>query len=408
MWKQLSLGYLCRHFSSFRTAEPLPLVVNVPETLVTTIGNGFRVASENTKIATATVGIWIDAGSRYENDKNNGVAHFLEHMAFKGTTKRSQLELELEVENMGAHLNAYTSREQTVYYAKCFSKDIEHFVEMLSDILRNSLLRKAEIERERDVILREMEEVERNLQEYVFDHLHAGVFKGTPLARTILGPVENIRSLQREDLVAYIGKQYRGERMILAGAGGVEHDHLVELGKKYFGDLKTVDKDLAMESGPFKQKLNDDRMEMVYGALAVEGCSWTDPDNIPLMVANTIVGQWDRTHGTGINTPSKLAELLGLNANVQSFQAFNTCYKDTGLVGLYFVCEEAGCKAVVDAVTQQWLELCENISEKDVERGKRSLLTNMLLMLDGSTPICEDIGRLVHVFQYIFFVVELQ
>uniref|UniRef100_A0A0N4VCX3 Mitochondrial-processing peptidase subunit beta n=1 Tax=Enterobius vermicularis TaxID=51028 RepID=A0A0N4VCX3_ENTVE len=365
-----------------RNVKP-KVVVNVPETFVTTIDNGFRIASENTKMATATVGIWIDAGSRYENDRNNGVAHFLEHMAFKGTSKRSQMELELEVENMGAHLNAYTSREQTVYYAKCFSKDIEHFVEMLSDILRNSLLRKAEIERERDVILREMEEVERNLQEFVFDHLHAGVYRGTSLARTILGPVENIRSLQREDLIAYIEEQYRGERMVLAGAGGVDHEYLVELGKKYFGDLKTVNKNF---------ELKDDRMEMVYGALAVEGCSWTHPDNIPLMVANTIIGQWDRTHGTGINTPSKLAESLGVNANVQSFQAFNTCYKDTGLVGLYFVCEEGGCKAVVDGVTKQW-SLCESISEKDVERGKRSLLTNMLLMLDGSTPICEDIGR---------------
>lgn len=384
---------LLSYNSSTKAAQ---LLVNVPETLVTTIDNGFRIASENTKMATATVGIWIDAGSRYENDQNNGVAHFLEHMAFKGTSKRSQVELELEVENMGAHLNAYTSREQTVYYAKCFSKDIEHFVEMLSDILRNSLLREAEIDRERDVILREMEEVERNLQEFVFDHLHAGVYRGTSLARTILGPVENIKSMQRKDLVAFIEEQYRGERMILAGAGGVDHEYLVKLGKKYFGDLKTVNKDFVMEPGRFSesfQELKDDRMEMVYGALAVEGCSWTHPDNIPLMVANTIIGQWDRTHGTGINTSSKLAESLGLDANVQSFQAFNTCYKDTGLVGLYFVCEEKGCKAVVDGITRQWKELCDTISEKDVERGKRSLLTNMLLMLDGSTPICEDIGR---------------
>lgn len=377
-------------------ASPSQIVVNVPETRVTTIENGFRIASENSKMATATVGVWIDAGSRYENDENNGVAHFLEHMAFKGTPKRSQVELELEVENMGAHLNAYTSREQTVYYAKCFSQDIEHFVEMLSDILRNSLLRKSEIERERDVILREMEEVERNLQEFVFDHLHAGVYKDTSLARTILGPIENIKSLQREDLKAYIEEQYRGERMVLAGAGGVDHEHLVELGKKYFGDLKTVSKDFQMDRGRFSESfevLKDERMGMVYGALAVEGCSWTHPDNLPLMVANTIIGQWDRSHGTGINTPSKLAEFLGLSANVQSFQAFNTCYKDTGLVGVYFVCEERGAQAVVDGITQQWKDLCETITEKEVERGKRSLLTNMLLMLDGSTPICEDIGR---------------
>ena len=102
--------------------------VNIPETKVTQLANGMRVASEDSGIPTTTVGLWIDAGSRFETDKNNGVAHFLEHMAFKGTKKRSQTELELEVENMGAHLNAYTSREQTVYYAKCMSKDLHRYV----------------------------------------------------------------------------------------------------------------------------------------------------------------------------------------------------------------------------------------------------------------------------------------
>ena len=102
--------------------------VNIPETKVTQLANGLRVASEDSGIPTTTVGLWIDAGSRFETDKNNGVAHFLEHMAFKGTKKRSQTELELEVENMGAHLNAYTSREQTVYYAKCLSKDLHRYV----------------------------------------------------------------------------------------------------------------------------------------------------------------------------------------------------------------------------------------------------------------------------------------
>uniref|UniRef100_A0A914RYZ4 Peptidase M16 C-terminal domain-containing protein n=1 Tax=Parascaris equorum TaxID=6256 RepID=A0A914RYZ4_PAREQ len=97
----------------------------------------------------------------------------------------------------------------------------------------------------------------------------------------------------------------------------------------------------------------------------------------------------------GINAPSRLAQTLGLNARVQSFQAFNTCYKDTGLVGVYFVCEESGVMPVVDAITQQWIDLCDNITDEEVERGKRTLLTNILLMLDGSTPICEDIGRWV-------------
>merc|ERR1719431_1243028 len=151
-----------------------------------------RVASEDSGAPTSTVGLWIDTGSRYETAANNGVAHFLEHMAFKGTTKRTQTGLELEVENMGMHLNAYTSREQTVFYAKCLTGDLNKAVEILSDILTNSTFGEQEIERERGVILREMQEVEMNLQEVVFDHLHAVAYQGTPLGRTIQGGPDSL------------------------------------------------------------------------------------------------------------------------------------------------------------------------------------------------------------------------
>uniref|UniRef100_A0A674IAG7 Peptidase M16 N-terminal domain-containing protein n=1 Tax=Terrapene triunguis TaxID=2587831 RepID=A0A674IAG7_9SAUR len=154
------------------TKAATQIVLNVPETKVSSLENGLRVASEDSGLSTCTVGLWIDAGSRYENEKNNGTAHFLEHMAFKGTKKRSQLDLELEIENMGAHLNAYTSREQTVYYAKAFSKDLPR------------------------------------------------AYQNTTLGRTILGPTENIKSINRNDLVEYITTHYKGPRIVLAAAGG--------------------------------------------------------------------------------------------------------------------------------------------------------------------------------------------
>ncbi|KAF4020047.1 hypothetical protein G4228_012244, partial [Cervus hanglu yarkandensis] len=146
------------------TQAATQVVLNVPETRVTCLENGLRVASEDSGLSTCT-----------------------------GTKKRSQLDLELEIENMGAHLNAYTSREQTVYYAKAFSKDLPRAVEILADIIQNSTLGEAEIERERGVILREMQEVETNLQEVVFDYLHATAYQNTALGRTILGPTENIK-----------------------------------------------------------------------------------------------------------------------------------------------------------------------------------------------------------------------
>jgi processing peptidase subunit beta len=166
---------------SFATATSIPS----PTTEVTTLSNGLTVATEaHPNAQTATVGVWIDAGSRAETDRTNGTAHFLEHMAFKGTGKRSQHALELEVENLGAHLNAYTSREQTVYYAKSFRKDVPQAVDIISDILQNSKLESGAIERERDVILREQQEVDKQLEEVVFDHLHAVAFQGASYGHT--------------------------------------------------------------------------------------------------------------------------------------------------------------------------------------------------------------------------------
>ena len=158
-----------------------------PFTEVSTLPNGLTVATEShPHVQTATVGVWIDAGSRAETDATNGTAHFLEHMAFKGTHRRSQQALELEVENMGAHLNAYTSREQTVYYAKAFRQDVPQAVDIISDILQNSKLEEGKIERERDVILREQVEVDKQYEEVVFDHLHAVAFQGTISKITLL------------------------------------------------------------------------------------------------------------------------------------------------------------------------------------------------------------------------------
>ncbi|KAG0246280.1 hypothetical protein BGX31_003470, partial [Mortierella sp. GBA43] len=150
----------------------------IPGTRITSLKNGLTIATEsNPSAQTATVGVFIDAGSRAETAKNNGAAHFLEHMAFKGTNNRNQHDIELQIENLGAHLNAYTSREQTVYYAKSFKSDIPKSVEILADILQNSTLNGDAIERERDVILREQQEVDKQMEEVVFDHLHATAFQ---------------------------------------------------------------------------------------------------------------------------------------------------------------------------------------------------------------------------------------
>lgn len=377
----------------------------MPQTRITTLPNGFRVASENLDAETATVGVYIDAGSRFESERTNGAAHFLEHMAFKvrliltgkGTKKRTKNGLELEIENMGGHLNAYTSREQTVYYAKVFKKDIGRAVEILSDILQNSTLDEANIENERSVILREQEEVEKQMEEVIFDHLHSVAFQGTSLGRTILGSRENIMTLSRNDLVNYIKKNYVGPKMVLAASGGINHEELVKLAEQHFGQLPSKASLAKPEPAVFtgsEIRIPDTTMDNAHMVIAVQGASWTSPDYFPLLVAQSIVGSWDRSLAGGANLSSKLAQVVQQHQLAQSFMSFNTSYSDTGLFGIYMVSDRKhGLDDLIYEVQQEWVRICLNVTEGEVARAKQQLKAALLMSLDGTTNICEDIGR---------------
>ncbi|PTU23036.1 hypothetical protein P175DRAFT_0515007 [Aspergillus ochraceoroseus IBT 24754] len=381
--------------------------VSLPSTTQsTTLSNGFTIATEYSPWAqTSTVGVWIDAGSRAETDKTNGTAHFLEHLAFKGTNKRSQHQLELEIENMGAHLNAYTSRENTVYYAKSFNNDVPKAVDILADILQNSKLESAAIERERDVILREQEEVDKQLEEVVFDHLHATAFQNQPLGRTILGPKENIQTITRDNLTDYIKTNYTADRMVLVGAGGIPHDQLVKLAEEHFGSLPskaptsaalalTAEQKRTPEFIGSEVRLRDDTLPSAHIALAVEGVSWKDDDYFTALVAQAIVGNWDRAMGNSSYLGSKLSSFVEQNGLANSFMSFSTSYSDTGLWGIYMVSENlTRLDDLVHFALREWSRLSFNVTAAEVERAKAQLKASILLSLDGTTAVAEDIGR---------------
>ncbi|AOA63307.1 Mitochondrial-processing peptidase subunit beta [Komagataella phaffii CBS 7435] len=380
----------------------------VPVTRTSTLPNGITVATESIpNVQTATVGVWIDAGSRADvSDSTSGTAHFLEHLAFKGTSNRSQLKLELEVEDCGSHLNAYTSRENTVYYAKAVKDDIPRAVDILSDILTRSKLEKLAIEKERPVILRESEEVDKMYDEVVFDRLHEVTFKGQPLGRTILGPLENIRSLTQGDLKNYIKTNYKGDRMVLVGAGAVDHEELVKLAQKSFGHVPLSEEPVPLGSPrgdlPIfyggEARVEDRSLPNTYMAISIEGVSWNAIDYFTALVAQAIVGNWERS--TGINSPSPLAVAVSTGNGqgqplANSYMSFSTSYSDIGLWGMYLTADkDADLKPLVDEVLKEWTRLKNgHISDKEVETAKDQLKGSLLLSLDGSTPIAEDIGR---------------
>mmetsp|Transcript_23789 Transcript_23789/g.45233 ORF Transcript_23789/g.45233 Transcript_23789/m.45233 type:complete len:498 (-) Transcript_23789:1668-3161(-) len=373
-----------------------------PATKVTTLPSGLRVATETIPYATtATVGVWIDAGSRFENAANNGTAHFLEHMAFKGTSARTKNHLEVEVENMGGHLNAYTSREQTTYYGKVLKQDAPRMVEILSDMIQNSTLDPKAVNNERGVILREMEEVGGVPHEVLFDHLHATAFQSSPLGRSILGPADNIRTLTSEDLKQYVATHYTAPRMVVVGAGGVEHDAFVKLVEQHFNKLPTTPttvKELcSADPSTFtgsEIRFRDDDMGSVQFAVAVQGASATDADSVTLMVMQSMLGSWDENSSAGVNVATPLGQRLAANKLCNSFSAFNTNYSDTGLFGVSAVAPGGeGLEDLVWCIMYELTALCYSVDEEDVTRAKNALKSSMTLHMDGSSPVAEDIGR---------------
>ncbi|MGI9436509.1 MAG: M16 family metallopeptidase, partial [Geminicoccaceae bacterium] len=207
-------------------------------TEITRLDNGLRVATvAMPSVQTASVGIWVDVGARHEHAEINGVAHMLEHMAFKGTERRTARVIAEEIENVGGQLNAYTSRENTAYYARVLADDLPLAVDLLADILQHSTFEPEELERERGVILQEIGQTQDTPDDLVFDLFQETAFPNQPLGRPILGPAEIVSAMSRDALTGYMGAHYSPDRTILAAAGKVEHDQLVDLGNTLFQHL---------------------------------------------------------------------------------------------------------------------------------------------------------------------------
>ncbi|XP_078428140.1 putative mitochondrial-processing peptidase subunit beta, mitochondrial [Wolffia australiana] len=373
-----------------------------PQLRISTLPNGIRVATQTSPSSathTASVGVWIDSGSRYDAPHASGTAHFLEHMIFKGTRRRTASSLEEEIENMGARLNAYTSREQTTYYSDVLSGDVPVAIDILADILQNSRFPDHAIRRERGVILREMEEVQGQIEEVLFDHLHMAAFKNHPLGNTILGPEENIRTISKGDLLEYISTHYTGPRMVISAAGAVKHEDIVEQVSKLFTKLsldsttahQLVKKDPAVFTGSEVRVQNAD-MPLVHFALAFEGTSWINPSSIPLMVIQSLLGSWSRGV-VGNCSGCELARRVSEGDLAESVMSFNTNYSDTGLIGVCFTATPVKLPDLSLVLMEELRRLACSVSDDEVIRAQNKLKAALLLHIDGASSVAENNGR---------------
>ncbi len=357
-------------------------------TEITTLANGLRVMTESMpRLETACVGVWVDVGARYEAAEVNGVAHMLEHMAFKGTQSRSARAIAEEIENVGGSLNAYTSREHTAYYARVMADDVPLAVDLLADILQHSTFEEGELDKERQVILQEIGQVQDTPDDLVFDLFQESAYPDQPVGRSILGPEEIVERMPRRALVDYMGAYYGPSRLVLAGAGKVDHHRLVELADRLFGDL-TVGAGAAAEHASYVGGRTIEHrpdLEQVHVCLGVEAFGYHDPDYFALQVLSTALGG-----GMSSRLFQEVRENRGLCYSIFSFGA---AYHDTGLLGVYAGTGEDELAELFPVIGEELEKLLTKPTEEELARARAQLKASLLMGLEGAYSVADDMAR---------------
>ncbi len=360
---------------------------------VSTLPNGLRVATDTmTTVETVSLGMWVGVGTRHEREAENGVSHLLEHMAFKGTERRSAGEIARAIEAVGGFLNAYTAREVTAYYAKVLKEDAALAVDILADILTGSVFDEAELERERTVILQEIGQAQDFPEDVAFDLFQETAYPAQAMGRSILGRPEVVRSLPREAVAGWMAERYRAPAMVLAAAGHIEHEALLGLAERHFADLPTTQTtvpEAARYAGGEARERRD--IEQSHLLLGFEGPSFREADFYPAQVFSTLYGG-----GMSSRLFQEVREKRGL---VYSIYSFASSAADTGLVGVYAGTASESVDEVLAIVRSELEDLAGGGPEEDeLDRARAQLRASLLMARESTSARCEQLAQqlLVH------------
>ncbi len=358
----------------------------------TTLKNGLRVVSDKlSHVETVTVGAWVDVGSRFEEQPENGLSHMLEHMAFKGTKRRTALDIAEEVENVGGYLNAYTSREHTTYYARLLKEDLELGVDVLGDILQNSTFSEEELERERGVIIQEIGQAEDTPDDVVFDLLQSAAYPAQPMGRPILGTIDLVNGFDRNDLANYMKNHYRAEQMAIVAAGNLDHDEFVNMVSDHFDGLKqtrAAKKQKAVYSGGEKRLERD--LEQVNLLFGFDGISFNDPDYYTSQVMSMIYGG-----GMSSRLFQEVREKRGLVYSVYSYMG---SYVDGGTFAVHAGTGPDQVEELVPVIANEFHKMTEYVSDEEVARAVAQIKAGILMSLESTTSRMEQLGRQQMIF----------
>lgn len=359
---------------------------------VTVLDNGLRVVTDTmTGVETATVGVWVGSGTRNERKEINGVAHMLEHMVFKGTKRRTALAIAEEIETVGGYLNAYTSREHTAYYAKVMKEDLELAVDMLADILQNSVFDPDELDRERAVILQEIGQSLDTPDDLVFDFFQSTAFPDQPLGWPVLGEPDVVRGMPRESIMGYMQETYGSNTLVLCAAGNVAHDQLVKLANSLFPALSPRNNGAAgsaQYTGGEHRTVRE--LEQIHLVMGFPGVAYHDEDYFAASVLSTLFGG-----GMSSRLFQEIRERRGLAYSIYSF---NSSYRDCGLMGIY---AGTGANEIEELLPVLCSEICalpESLSEKEVTRARNQIKASLLMSLESTGARAEQLAQQMLIF----------
>ncbi|MGH1415019.1 MAG: M16 family metallopeptidase [Pelagimonas sp.] len=357
-----------------------------------TLSNGFRIVTEHMPgLQSAALGIWVTAGGRNERPEQNGVAHFLEHMAFKGTERRSALQIAEEIEDVGGYINAYTSREVTAYYARVLAGDTALAMDVIADILLNPVFDQKEIETERHVILQEIGQARDTPDDVIFDWLQEKAYPDQPIGRTILGEADRVRSFGRDDLSTFISEHYGPDQMILSAAGGVDHDTLVAQAETLFGHIPARSAPSfakALYKGGESREIKD--LEQAHMALAFEGPGYRDDDFYAAQIYSSALGG-----GMSSRLFQEIREKRGL---CYTIFAQSGAYADTGMTTIYAGTsgEELGDLAML--TIDEMKRAAEDMSQSEIDRARAQMKAGLLMGLESPASRAERMARMVQIW----------
>lgn len=360
-----------------------------------TLPNGFRVVTEHMPgLQSASIGLWVTVGGRHERIEQNGIAHFLEHMAFKGTKRRSALDIAEAIEDVGGYINAYTSRECTAYYARVLEADVPLALDVIGDIVLNPVFDPHEIEIERGVILQEIGQACDTPDDVIFDWLQAESYHNQPLGRTILGPEDRVRAFGRADLSGFVSEHYGAGQMILSAAGAVDHDAIMALAGDMFGGLSATgssDAIAASFTGGEARRVKD--LEQAHFALAFEGPGYKDPDIYTAQIYTSALGG-----GMSSRLFQEIREARGL---CYTIFAQTGAYADTGTTTIYAGTSGEQIGDLARITIDEMKRAAESISDREVERARAQMKAGMLMGLESPSNRAERLARLVQIWGYV-------